>query len=313
MKNIIKYGRYKEWQLWKNENILGLALRDKILQNPMVVIPSTDIHSNLLFSFWDIEKLKEGRKNIQFIDENGYSHKLYIKVQFKGRASPLYRLFWNKKFKDYLTFIDQVKYKEEIKVANQKGYENPLFYLTIRKDEDEHFYISKKITSTKYWYIEPIKKNSKKDILKRYQIFLKNLPDLTDKETISQRRVEQSLLRNYLIQNEEEVECGICKKTYPVIFIWCSHIKKRSECTLEEKLDIKNIVMPMCKFGCDDLYEKKYIYINDGFVKFNESIETNIAIRKKISELINNVVSSKYYNKTSKKYFDFNNEVLRNE
>ena len=48
MKNIIKYGRYKEWQLWKNENILGLALRDKILQNPMVVIPSTDIHSNLL-------------------------------------------------------------------------------------------------------------------------------------------------------------------------------------------------------------------------------------------------------------------------
>ena len=76
--------------------------------------------------------------------------------------------------KNYLIDIERDKYKEEIKIANQKGYEKPLFYLSIQKNKDSNFYVSKKITSRNYWHDNVIHKNSKKDILKRYQIFLKN-------------------------------------------------------------------------------------------------------------------------------------------
>ena len=50
-----------------------------------------------------------------------------------------------------------------------------------------------------------------------------------------------------------------------------AHIKKRSFSSTEEKLDYKNIVMPMCKFGCDELYEKGYIIIKDGQVVINKT------------------------------------------
>lgn len=60
--------------------------------------------------------------------------------------------------------------------------------------------------------------------------------------------------------------CGICNKEYPINLLITAHIKKQTHCTFEEKLDYKNIVMPMCKMGCDDLYEKGYIFIRDGKV-----------------------------------------------
>ena len=43
-----------------------------------------------------------------------------------------------------------------------------------------------------------------------------------------------------------------------------AHIKKRAACSLEEKKDYKSIVMPMCSFGCDYLYERGYIAVSDG-------------------------------------------------
>ena len=57
-KRPIKFGAKKEWQYWKDENVLGLSLRKNILKNPMVAIPSTEQHSNFLLSFWGIENLK---------------------------------------------------------------------------------------------------------------------------------------------------------------------------------------------------------------------------------------------------------------
>lgn len=81
-----------------------------------------------------------------------------------------------------------------------------------------------------------------------------------------------------------------------------AHIKKRSECNKQEKLDYKNIVMPMYKFGCDDLYEKGYIYVQDGKVKIN----THKWITDDLKEELNKIADCKceYYNEHTKQYIE---------
>ena len=69
-----------------------------------------------------------------------------------------------------------------------------------------------------------------------------------------------------MFKNKKIEKCAICGNEMPIEFLWCSHIKQRSLCSDEEKKDYKNIVLPMCKFGCDDLYEKGYIGVKDGRV-----------------------------------------------
>ena len=40
-------------------------------------------------------------------------------------------------------------------------------------------------------------------------------------------------------------------------FVWMAHLKKKKLQRLKKDL---NVVIPMCKFGCDDLYEEGYLY-----------------------------------------------------
>ncbi len=90
-----------------------------------------------------------------------------------------------------------------------------------------------------------------------------------DEASQTVRRKEQGFLRQMLFGKKSSGQCCICGKTYPVAFLITAHIKKRSECTLEERKDYQNIVAPMCRFGCDDLYEKRYLYIDDGAIRLN--------------------------------------------
>lgn len=115
-------------------------------------------------------------------------------------------------------------------------------------------------------------------------------------------RKEQSFLRNYLFKGSKTAKCGICGKEYPVDMLITSHIKKRSECTKEEKLDYKHIVMPMCKFGCDDMYEKGYIYIENEEVKINPKKVTTSDMNIELLKLKERKCT--YYNPESEKYFE---------
>jgi hypothetical protein len=49
----------------------------------------------------------------------------------------------------------------------------------------------------------------------------------------------------------------------PIRFLVAAHIKKRSECTNEEKRDFENVVAAMCSFGCDELFERGVIVVSD--------------------------------------------------
>ncbi len=82
-----------------------------------------------------------------------------------------------------------------------------------------------------------------------------------DIETTSKRRKEQRYLKDHLLGSSQVSSCCMCGLELPVELLRAAHIKKRSECSRQEKLDF-NIVMPACVLGCDSLYEDGWIVVD---------------------------------------------------
>jgi hypothetical protein len=87
--------------------------------------------------------------------------------------------------------------------------------------------------------------------------------------------------------------------------LWCSHIKKRSKCNDDEKRDY-NVVLPMCRFGCDELFEKGYIGVNDSGVIIKIKLTTNVNVNNYISSLVGK--NCKGFSTKNKKYFKWHRE-----
>jgi hypothetical protein len=77
-------------------------------------------------------------------------------------------------------------------------------------------------------------------------------------------RVEQAFLRRRLFGDADEACCALCGRTLPIALMIAAHIKPRSECSRMERLDAENIVFGVCLVGCDALYERGLISVNDG-------------------------------------------------
>jgi hypothetical protein len=85
-----------------------------------------------------------------------------------------------------------------------------------------------------------------------------------DRDVNSKSRKEQAYLRRILLGQRRKANCAICGQEFAVEFLRTAHIKARSHCTQDERLDAKNIVLPMCAFGCDELYERGHIGVENG-------------------------------------------------
>jgi hypothetical protein len=83
----------------------------------------------------------------------------------------------------------------------------------------------------------------------------------TDKAVTGTFRREQRALRQHLIGNMESGECGICGRLLGSNLLVASHIKPRNECTERERID-PSVVMLACVLGCDSLFDKGFIYID---------------------------------------------------
>jgi len=77
-----------------------------------------------------------------------------------------------------------------------------------------------------------------------------------DRRTYSVSRAEQGFLRDRLFGKQTDAQCAICGRTLPVELLITAHIKPRSHCEPQERLDWRNVVMPACLLGCDALYER---------------------------------------------------------
>jgi len=129
--------------------------------------------------------------------------------------------------------------------------------------------------------------------------------DSLDKVSQSTSRKEQSYLRKKLFKGKKSAVCGICGKELPVDLLIAAHIKRRADCSKEERLDVDNIVMPMCKLGCDDLYEKGYILVQEGSVKKNYKKWMSPVVSEYINKL--DSIKCESWTENNKNYFEHHN------
>lgn len=80
-------------------------------------------------------------------------------------------------------------------------------------------------------------------------------------------RREQSMLRERLglgpAVGHALVQCGICHRPLPRRLLVAAHVKPRSECSENERLDIPHVAMAACLLGCDALYEAGYLTVDE--------------------------------------------------
>ncbi|GAK09610.1 hypothetical protein [Geomicrobium sp. JCM 19038] len=150
-------------------------------------------------------------------------------------------------------------------------------------------------------------KSSKQVIpIKSFEQTIKKLDELEEleKDVIVKQRAEQPTLREYLLGGKTSENCALCNKEYLVGFLVAAHVKKRSECNKMEKLDINNIIIPVCKFGCDELFERGLIGVKEGLIIENNKSTKDITppMKLTIKELIGNKVE--HFNEKSKDYFN---------
>jgi hypothetical protein len=136
--------------------------------------------------------------------------------------------------------------------------------------------------------------------------------DSLDSESVrSTRRKEQPLLRRILFKNNPISQCSICSEEMSVSLLIAAHIKKRADCSIEEKKDFHNIVASMCKLGCDDLYEKGFIGVKDGIVVSLNSEKETQYVKSHIQSLEGN--SCLAWKSETKPYFDWHFQKHHNQ
>jgi hypothetical protein len=99
--------------------------------------------------------------------------------------------------------------------------------------------------------------------LKRLEADLDLIGDL-DRQEERRQRAEQRILRKYIFKGADHGKCAICGTEFPIGLLVAAHVKRRCECTDEEKRDIIGNIVPMCRFGCDELFERMYITVEKG-------------------------------------------------
>ncbi|MEJ2855388.1 MULTISPECIES: HNH endonuclease [unclassified Saccharothrix] len=88
-----------------------------------------------------------------------------------------------------------------------------------------------------------------------------------DRTAVAKYRVEQGALRHVLIGDAAVGTCALCGRELPVDLLVAAHIKKRAECSDEERNDLRNVAMLACSLGCDRLFELGYVTVGaDGTV-----------------------------------------------
>ena len=100
---------------------------------------------------------------------------------------------------------------------------------------------------------------------RRLQDFVDAIDAEPDNPRMGNVRGEQTELRRRLLQGRIVAPCSMCGDSLAEDLLVAAHIKQRSQCTREEKLD-PQIVVLMCKLGCDSLYEYGYLSVSQGFV-----------------------------------------------
>lgn len=129
----------------------------------------------------------------------------------------------------------------------------------------------------------------------RYDVFRRRLArlDSTDAQREQLVRREQRILAEWLFDGKEQEACGMCADSYSVVALHAAHKKRRSYCNPAERRD-PHIVMPMCVFGCDFLYERGHIYVKGGTIVAGIPIEHDGPEKDRVARVINRKVDERW-------------------
>jgi hypothetical protein len=171
----------------------------------------------------------------------------------------------------------------------EKGYGEPLIQ---KATNSSLVYVDKSSGPQHYTYslvtrrsTEPTGTPTKDD---RYAIFASRLKQIeaigSDATVEAIARREQSILSQWLFDGKQTCRCAICGEEYGVSAVITAHKKKRSLCNQKERLD-PYIVMPLCVFGCDHLYENRLVAIAGGKVVGHPKKAIGVGERKAIEQV----------------------------
>lgn len=125
----------------------------------------------------------------------------------------------------------------------------------------------------------------------------------TDKTIVGTFRREQRALRQSLVGGQKSGTCGICSRVLSTNLLVAAHIKPRRSCTEEERLD-SGVVMLACVLGCDALFDKGAIFVDNlGLINATGKFGDNPDLKAFIGGLEGRVSSA--HTERSAKYFDW--------
>jgi hypothetical protein len=76
-------------------------------------------------------------------------------------------------------------------------------------------------------------------------------------------RLEQALLRRLLLSGRATATCALCGQVYEAALLVAAHIKRRADADDAERRAVRENVMALCVFGCDALFERGYVSVDE--------------------------------------------------
>lgn len=154
-------------------------------------------------------------------------------------------------------------------------------------------------------------KSQDKDFEEHYKLRLKEIKDTDGQTNQTQSRKEQGILRGILFKGVSEAKCAICHRTFPTDIMVAAHIKPRSKCTTQERKN-PNVVMPVCKVGCDDFFEKGYLLVDKkGVVRLNEKMNCSVELQTLLYSLTGNLCT--HFNNETEPFFSYKRNSLEQD
>ena len=182
---------------------------------------------------------------------------------------------------------DYAKYDELKQYLLSKDHNMP--YIDANVFKSFMIYKSGHRPEISYSFVGRINQETRYD---RIHAKLKNLPS-TEIERLTSGRAEQRLLRLWLFMDNEHGRRGLCGDIFSSKALVAAHKKPRTECDEHQKRD-PSIVMPMCVFGCDSLYERGHVWIQNGFVAPGLPVETDGPEKELVAKLIGRKIDDKW-------------------
>jgi hypothetical protein len=241
-------------------------------------------------------KLLDYTENIEEIDFSAYPDK------------------WDMSDKhDYLLKISEIKQVDRMKtLLKLTKYDDPEIsiedFLISFSGRNAKWLFTERLSETKEVtkqveksFVERINKQGP-EFKKKIKNALKNMDETDRPGSRSKSRNEQGYLRAHIFSDKTEFQCSLCNLTRPTKIMVAGHIKARSSCSKEERLD-PNIVMPICKVGCDELFEKGYILVDSfGNIVKNDKKQISNDLLKFLRQYEN--LQCTHFNQNTKGYFE---------